>query len=109
MNVINFIENAEDLLKAVFPKHIWVSENGRGKYKDTYFNIFWNPHVIKPKRESMNNPDYYIDYSRCNTTEKLCDWIRQLSGKTWCTVEMINELIDEVNEVHKEKTGKVLF
>ena len=57
----------------------------------------------------MNNPDYYIDYSRCNTTEKLCDWIRQLSGKTWCTVEMINELIDEVNEVHKEKTGKVLF
>lgn len=35
--------------------------------------------------------DYYIDFNRCDTAEKLLKWINHMSEKTWVTKELLVE------------------
>jgi hypothetical protein len=41
---------------------------------------------------------YWIDLERCDTPEKLLEWIGHLAEKTWCTTEHIRDLIDCVED-----------
>ena len=45
--------------------------------------------------------DYHIEADRCRTHKELVNWIRQISGKTWCTVAMVRGLIDAAKTINK--------
>ncbi len=99
----SFLERGDESGKVL--QHIWISE----EKNDIYFNIFHEPISERPSDEKLKLPDYWFEYSRCNTSEKLVGWIRQLTGKVWCTRGLIDELIEKSERVHIYKTGKVLF
>ena len=33
------------------------------------------------------------------------DWVHQISGKTWCTADIIHDFVRAADKLHKEKTG----
>lgn len=54
----------------------------------------------QPKNDSLtielhhdNAPRYYIDLERCKTCAEILDWIIQVSKKTWCTPDILSDLV----------------
>ena len=90
-------------------QHIWISEEKHNGKKEIYFNIFKNKMPTRPDENTLSVPDYWFEYSRCDSPGKLLGWVRQLVGKVWCTCDMIDELIHKAESIHIYKTGKVLF
>lgn len=39
---------------------------------------------------------YYIELNKVNTPEKVEQWRRHLSGKSWATKEMLSEMVDSL-------------
>lgn len=52
---------------------------------------------------------YDIEWSRCNTPQKLIGWIRHLSEKNWFTHDVCNDFILEVNYMYRQLEGKDIF
>ena len=56
---------------------------------------------------------YFIEWDRNNTIVELCDWMRQLSGKTWVTIQQLSkfcqlttEYISRCHKTHYKKNKK---
>jgi hypothetical protein len=104
-----FYENLDNVHDGRIKQHVWISEEKIDGRKQTIINIWHKPVTRRPDEKAMQNPDYWFEYERCNTTSKLCDWIYQLVGKNWCTVHLIDELLDKVSGLYLYKTGEVMF
>ena len=90
-----------------WPRHVLFEKGPNGKH---YINIFWNPFFDRPSQKYINDGgDYWFDYEdRCNTPEKLINWIDHLSKKRWCTTNMIREIVSAINKHHKKVTGEYI-
>lgn len=83
------------------PEHVHV-------HKDVFY-IFVVPRKKSSKdlkrRIKFGSSDYFIDYDLCKTPSELLDWVHQISGKTWCTADIIHDFVRAADKLHKEKTG----
>ena len=95
--------------KGIVKQHVWISEEKIDGEKQVVINIWHKPVSRRPDEEIMKDPDYWFEYKRCNTAKKLCDWIYHLVGKNWCTVALIDELMEKVGAVYLYKTGEVMY
>lgn len=37
--------------------------------------------------------EYYINFSRCDTPEKILSWVLQLTEKTWMTRDIVHQFV----------------
>lgn len=49
---------------------------------------------------------YEIDLEETNTPAELLDWIFQIHGKSWCTPELLHNLLTVIDEACEEIFGK---
>lgn len=40
---------------------------------------------------------YEIDLAECTNSAELLDWIMQIHGKTWCTSDLMSEVLETLN------------
>jgi hypothetical protein len=45
--------------------------------------------------------DYFIEWDRCDSKDKILEWVFHLTEKSWCTVEILGQLIEEAANHHK--------
>lgn len=97
--------NGDALMKMEWPRHVLFEKGPKGKH---YINIFINPFFDRPSKKYIDNGgDYWFEYEdRCDTPEKLVNWIDHLSGKNWCNTKIIHEIISTINDHHKKVTGE---
>ena len=88
-----------------YPRHVIFEKGPGGKH---YINIFINPFFDRPSKAYITDGgDYWFDYEdRCNTPEKLLNWIDHLIKKNWCNKHIIHEIISAIGNHHKKVTGK---
>lgn len=44
--------------------------------------------------------NYQIEFSRCNTPEKILSWVLQLTEKPWMTTEILNRFVELACQKH---------
>ena len=68
----------------LIPKHndYW----GRWVYNEKNFTLYYNP------EEGKSGYNYEVDLERIHSNQNLVDWLTQLYGKNWTTVEDIGNL-----------------
>jgi|TARA_R100001480_G_scaffold152804_1_gene155265 hypothetical protein len=101
-----YVINGNALQRMEWPRHV-LFEKARNKH---YINIFMNPFFDRPSKKYIDNGgDYWFEYEdRCDTPEKLVNWIDHLSRKNWCNTKIIREIISAINNHHKKVTGKYI-
>ena len=49
---------------------------------------------------------YYVPLKRCATSAQCLDWILQVAKKTWCTPQMLYDLVEQIELACREVHGK---
>lgn len=47
-----------------------------------------------------SNYDYEISISLAKTPRQICEWLGQISEKTWCSKELLGELVMAFNQIN---------
>lgn len=58
-------------------------------------------HIVVPSPATP--PEYNIPLSKCDSKEKILDWVLQLLEKNWVTKELVEEFIKTAMNAHKLK------
>ena len=93
------------LSDAQFPKHIWVTkEKDKDKGLVHMIYTYKNPQFDEPNSKYA---DYWMEYEGVfDTPQGLLHQLRHMNAKNWFTNKMTVELMDAVNEIHFNLTGK---
>ena len=97
----NFKKTSKD--KGKWLKNVFVDK----KDGQVVFTIYKDRYTDNPETDG----DTYgpIEFSRCDTPDKMLGQIRYLLGFPWCTAGIIDQFITIVEAVYVGKTGNLLF
>ena len=107
-NRIGYFDKPENFKKITEEKGKWLKNVFVDKKdNEIVFTIYKDKYTDNPEKEG----DIYgpIEFSRCDTPDKMLGQIRYLLGFPWCTAGIIDQFITIVESVYVGKTGDLLF